>query len=56
MIEINATDDNFCLCFLIIRKDRKYLDEFLDVLKEEGISYQAGEIEDRKLPEIVLPG
>ena len=56
MIEINATEDAFCLSFQTIRKDRKYLDVFLKILEEEGISCQVGTVEERKLPEIVLPG
>ena len=56
MIEINATEDAFCLSFQTVRKDRKYLDVFLKTLEEEGISCQVGAVEERKLPEIVLPG
>lgn len=56
MIEINATEDAFCLSFQTVRKDRKYLDVFLKILEEEGIACQVGTIEDRKIPGIVLPG
>lgn len=56
MIEINATEEAFCLSFQTVRKDRKYLDVFLKTLEEEGIAFQVGAIENRKLPEIVLPG
>ena len=56
MIEINATEEAFCLSFQTVRKDRKYLDLFLKVLEEEGIAFQVGAAEERKLPEIVLPG
>lgn len=56
MIEINATEEAFCLSFQTVRKDRKYLDEFLKNLDEEGIAYKVGAVEERKLPEIVLPG
>lgn len=56
MIEINATEEVFCLSFQTVRKDRKYLDEFLKTLDEEGIAYKVGAVEERKLPEIVLPG
>ena len=55
LLEINATDDNFCINFQTVRKDDKYLKEFLQVLDEEGISYSAGGYGDRKLPEIILP-
>ena len=56
MIEVNATEEAFCLSFLTMRSDRKYLDGFLQALEEEGIAYQAGALEERKLPAIVLPG
>ena len=55
MLEINATEDDFCISFQTVRKDRKYLDEFLNILKEEGISYTVGEVDERRLPEIILP-
>ena len=55
MIEINATEEAFCLSFQTVRKDRKYLDVFLKTLDEEGIAYKVGAVEERKLPEIVLP-
>ena len=55
MIEVNATDEDFCISFHTLRKDGKYLKEFLQTLDEEGISYQVGELEERKLPEIILP-
>ena len=32
-----------------------YLKEFLQALDEEGITYSVGDLEDRKLPAIVLP-
>ena len=55
MIEINATEEAFCLSFLTLRKDRKYIDGFLKALDDESISYTVGPVEDRKLPEILLP-
>ena len=55
MLEINATEDDFCISFQTVRKDRKYLDEFLNILEEEGISYTVGEVDERRLPEIILP-
>ena len=56
MIEINATEENFCLSFQTVRKGSKYLEAFLKTLDEEGISYQVGDVEERKLPEVILPG
>ncbi len=55
IVEVNATEENFCLSFETVRKDDKYLKEFLLTLKEENITYSVGELEDRKLPEIILP-
>ena len=55
MIEVNATEEDFCLSFQTVRKDGKYLNAFLRSLEEEGITYTVGELEDRKLPETVLP-
>ncbi len=50
LLEVNATDHRFCISFQTIRKDDRYLREFLQVLNEEGIHYRVGEREDRKLP------
>ena len=55
MIEVNATEEDFCISFHTFRKDDRYLKEFLQTLDEEGIIYTAGDREDRKLPKIVLP-
>ena len=55
LIEINATEDEFCISFQTYRKDRKYLNKFLEVLDEEGVSYTVGEFKERRIPQIVLP-
>ena len=55
MIEVNATEEDFCLSFQTLRKDDKYLKEFLEVLDEEGVAYSVGELMDRKIPAIILP-
>ena len=55
MIEVNATEADFCLSFQTVRKDGKYLKEFLEALDEEGIPYSVGDFADRILPEIILP-
>ena len=55
MLEVNATNEDFCVSFQTVRQDDKYVKEFLEVLDEEGISYMKGSFEDRKLPAIVLP-
>ena len=55
MLEVNATEEAFCISFQTLRTDRKYLNTFLQILDEEGIAYQIGDFEERKLPAIVLP-
>ena len=55
MIEINATEENFCLSFQTLLHHEKYLNPFLKILDEEGVSYTLGKFEDRKLPQIILP-
>ena len=55
MLEINATEENFCISFQTLHEHEKYVRAFLDVLDEEGVSYTVGEFAERRLPEIVLP-
>ena len=55
MVEVNATEEDFCFSFQTVRKDWKYIKEFLEALEEEGITYSAGSLEEKKLPEIILP-
>jgi hypothetical protein len=55
MLEINATEENFCISFQTVHQHERYVDAFLRVLDEEGLSYTVGEFENRKLPEIILP-
>ena len=55
MLEVNATDEDFCISFQTVRKDDKYLKEFLQALEEEGIPYSVGSYAERKLPQIILP-
>ncbi len=55
MIEANALKDKFCLCFQLINKDRKPVDLFCEILKEEGLSYSLSEVKVRYLPDIQLP-
>jgi hypothetical protein len=55
MLEINATEENFCISFQTLHEHEKYIRAFLEVLAEEGVSYTVGEFADRRLPEIVLP-
>ena len=55
MLEVNSLPDKFCISFEQFTDDRKYLDAFLQVLDEEGISCTAGEAEPTGLPGIQLP-
>ena len=55
MLEVNATEEDFCISFQTVRKDDKFIKEFLAVLDEEGISYTVLDRQLRNLPAIVLP-
>ena len=55
MLEVNSLPEKFCISFEQFTDDRKYLDAFLQVLDEEGISYTAGAAEPTGLPGIQLP-
>ena len=55
MLEVNATNDDFCISFQTVSKDDKYVKEFTEVLDEEGISYQVCAREHRNLPLVELP-
>ena len=55
MCEVNANEKDFFVSFHTVRKDGKYLKEFLEVLDEEGVGYTVGELTERRLPTTVLP-
>jgi len=55
MLEVNATEAYFFISFHTVKKDGKYLKEFLKVLDDEGITYSVGDLTDRRLPVTVLP-
>ncbi len=55
MFEVNANKEYFFVSFHTIRKDGKYLKEFLQVLDEEGIAYSVGELLEKRLPTTILP-
>lgn len=55
MLEINATEKNFCISFQTVHQHERYVKAFLSILDEEGLPYTIGEFENRKLPEIILP-
>ena len=54
MLEVNATEDTFCLSFQTLTLGKEYLDAFLKVLEEENIPYKVGEIEKSNLPFIKI--
>lgn len=54
MLEVNATEKDFCISFQTVRQDGEYIKEFLKLLDEEGISYEAGEYQNRKRPKTLL--
>ena len=51
MLEVNTLPDKFCISFQTFTDERKYLNAFLQVLEEEGISYVLGEGERTGLPD-----
>ena len=55
MLEINSLPEKFCISFEQFTDEKKYLNAFLQVLDEEGISYIVGEAEPTRLPGIQLP-
>lgn len=55
ILEVNATEEDFCISFQTYREDGKYLTEFLRLLDEERLPYKVGAFTERRLPEIVLP-
>ena len=56
MLEVNSLPEKFCIAFQLFKNSgRRYLDAFLQVLDEEGISYTVGEAEVSNLPGIQLP-
>ncbi len=54
IFEINSLPGKFCLSFQQVVKDDIYLKAFLEVLDEEGISYEAGMMEPKKLAKIQI--
>ena len=55
MLEINSLPEKFFISFEQFTDDKKYLNAFLQVLDEEGISYTVGNAEPTRLPGIQLP-
>ncbi|MBO5551533.1 MAG: hypothetical protein J5966_06205 [Lachnospiraceae bacterium] len=55
MLEINALNDEFYICYQIVDKNREPLERFLEVLDEEGIPYKVSDRQIRYLPRIEFP-
>ena len=55
MLEVNALPDKFCITFQILSKDRKPLDLFCDLLKEEQLPFTVSEEMIRYMPDLQLP-
>ena len=54
MVEVLTAGNRFCLSFETLCDTKRYLDEFLNVLREEGAPYTVGETEQSNLPRIEL--
>lgn len=55
MLEVNALPDKFCVTFQLLRKDKKPLELFCDLLKEENLPYKVSDGMVRYMPDMVLP-
>ena len=55
MLEVNALPDKFCISFQLLSKDRKPLDLFCEVLKEEQLPFTVSECMVRYMPDLLLP-
>jgi hypothetical protein len=55
MLELNALNDRLCITFQLINKNRKPLELFCELLKQEGIPYSVSEHFTRHMQKIKLP-
>ena len=55
MLELNAIQDKFCITLQLINKDRKPVELFCELLKQEGLPYSVSDRYVRYLPKIKLP-
>ena len=55
MLEVNAVPDKLCVTFQLLTKDKKPLDLFCKVLKEEKLPYKVSERMVRCMPDLILP-
>lgn len=54
VLEINALPGKICVAFQQLHSDDKYFKEFINILEEEGIHYELGEMEEKNLPGLQL--
>ncbi len=55
MLEVNALPDKSCVTFQLLSKDRKPLDRFCEVLREEGLPFTVSDRQIRYMPDLELP-
>ncbi len=55
MLEVNALPDKFCICFQLLTRDRKPLDLFTEILKQEGLPFTVSDCMVRNMPDLLLP-
>ena len=55
MLEVNALPDKFCVTFQLLSKDRKPLDLFCEILKEEQLPFTVSDRKVRNMPDLLLP-
>ena len=55
MLEVNALPDKFCVTFQMLSKDKKPLELFCDLLKEEQLPFTVSEEMVRYMPDLLLP-
>lgn len=55
MLEVNALPDKFCVTFQLLSKDRKPIDLFCDILREERLPFTVSDRLIRYMPDLVLP-
>ena len=55
MLEVNALPDKFCVTFQVLSKDKKPVDLFCEVLREEHLPFTVSERLARNMPDLLLP-
>ncbi|MBQ1310486.1 MAG: hypothetical protein IIY55_01460 [Blautia sp.] len=55
MLEVNALPGKFCVSFQLLKNDRKPLDLFCEVLREENLPFTVSDCYVRNMPDLQLP-